>query len=64
MYSDCSPLPLLLLSSVAVNIREGCDLLLWAGLLQRTSHLRQYSGKQFVDMFNKSSNIHEQHYPF
>ncbi len=61
MYSDCSPLPLLLLSSVAVNIREGCDLLLWAGLLQRPSHLRQYSGKQFVDMFNKSSNIHEQH---
>ena len=64
MYSDCSPLPLLLLSSVAVSIREGCDLLLWAGLLQRTSHLRQYSRKQFVDMFNKNSTIQEQHYTF
>ena len=63
MYSDCS-LPLLLLSSVAVNIHEGCDLLLWAGLLQRTSHLRQHLRKQFVDMFNKNSTIHEQHYPF
>ena len=64
MYSDCSPLPLLLLSNVAVNIREGCNLLLWAGLLQRTSHLRQYSRKQSVDMFHKNSNIHQQHYPF
>ena len=64
MYSACSPLPLLLLSNVVGNIREGCYLLLRAGLLQRPSHLRQYSRKQFVDMFNKNSNIHEQHDPF
>ena len=64
MYSASSPLPLLLLSNVVGDIREGCYLLLWAGLLQRPSHLRQYLGKQFVDMFNKNSNIHEQHYPF
>ena len=64
MYSASSPLPLLLLSNVVGDIREGCYLLLWAGLLQRPSHLRQYSGKQFVDMFNKNSNIHQQHYPF
>ena len=64
MYSACSPLPLLLLSNVVGNIREGCYLLLRAGLLQRPSHLRQYSRKQFVNMFNKNSTIHEQHYPF
>ena len=64
MYSARSPLPLLLLSNVVGDIREDCYLLLWAGLLQRPSHLRQYSRKQFVDVFNKNSNIHKQHYPF
>ena len=64
MYSANSPLPLLLLSNVMGEIREDCYLLLWAGLLQRPSHLRQYLRKQFVDVFNKNSNIHKQHYPF
>ena len=60
MYSASSPLPLLLLSNVVGDIHEDCYLLLWAGLLQRPSHLRQYLKKQFVDMFNKNSTIHEQ----
>jgi len=63
-YSANSPLPLLLLSNVVGNIHEGCYLLLWDGLLRRLSHLRQYLKKQFVDVFNKTSNIHKQHYPF
>ena len=54
-HSDCRPLPLLLLSNLVGDIHKGCYLLLWAGLLQRPSHLRQYSRKQFVDMFNKNS---------
>ena len=62
MYSASSPLPLLLLSNVVANIHQGCYPLLRAGLLQRPSHLRQYSRKQFVDVFNKNSNIHKQHY--
>ncbi len=62
-HSDCRPLPLLLLSNLVGDIHKGCYLLLWAGLLQRPSHLRQYSRKQFVDMFNKNSNIHKQHDP-
>ena len=64
MHSGISPLPLLLLSKVVGDICEGCYLLLWAGLLQRLPHLRQYSRKQSVDMFDKNSNIHKQHYPF
>ena len=55
---------ILLLSNVVGDLYEDCYLLLWAGLLQRPSHLRQYSKKQFVDVFNKTSNIHKQHYPF
>ena len=45
MHSASSPLPVLLLSNVVANIREGCYLLLMAGLLQRPSHLRQYFKK-------------------
>ena len=59
MFSASSPLPLLLLSNVVANIHQGCYPLLRAGLLQRPSHLRQYLKKQFVDVFNKNSNIHE-----
>ena len=64
MYSASSPLPLLLLSNVVGYIGKGFYLLLWAGLLQRPSHLRQYLKKQFVDVFNKNSTIHKQHCPF
>ena len=64
MHSASSPFPLLLLSNVVGNIREGCYLLLRAGLLQRPSHLRRYLKKQFADMFNKNSPIHEQQCPF
>ena len=64
MHLASSPLPVLLLSSVMGDIREGCYQLLWAGLLWGPSHLRQYSKKQFVDMFNKNSTIHEQQCPF
>ena len=64
MHSASSPLPVLLLSNVVGIIPNGCYLLLWAGLLPKPSHLRQYSRKQFVDVFNKNSNIHKQHYPF
>ena len=39
MHSDCSPLPVLLLSNVVGDIHEGCYLLY---LLQGPSHLRQY----------------------
>ena len=60
MHSASSLPPVLLLSNVMGDIREGCYLLRWAGLLQRPSHLRQYLKKQFVDVFN----IHEQHCPF
>ena len=45
MHSGISPLPLLLLSKVVGDICEGCYLLLWAGLLWRPSHLRQYLKK-------------------
>ena len=58
------PLPLLLLSHVVANIRQGCYLLVRAGLLRTSSLLRQYLKKQFVDVLNKNSNIHEQHCPF
>ena len=64
MCSASSPLPVLLLSNMVGNIREGCYLLLRAGLRWRPSHLRQYLKKQFVDVFNKNSTIHEQHCPF
>ena len=68
MYSPSSPLPVLLLSNLVGDIREGCYLLLRAGLLRRLSHLgghhRQYLKKQFVDVFNKTSNIPEQQCPF
>ena len=64
MYSASSPLPLLLLSKVVGDIHEGCYLLLRACLLWRPSHLRQYLNKQFVDVVNKNSTIHEQHCPF
>ena len=64
IYSASSPLPLLLLSNVVVDIREGFYRLLLAGLLQRPSHLRQNLKKQFVDVFNKNSTIHKQHCPF
>ena len=97
MHSSSSPFPVLLLSNVAGNIHEGCYLLLWAGLLWRSSHLRQYFKNKppvcryvqqktatcsggllwrpshlrqylhnffFLDMFNKNSNIPEQHCPF
>ena len=60
MYSARSPLPLLLLSNVVGDTREDCYLLLWAGLLQRPSHLRQYLKKQFVDVFNKNSTVDKQ----
>ena len=60
MHSACSPLPVLLLSNVVDDTDEGCYPLLWAGLLRRPSILRQYLKKQFVDMFNKNSTIHEQ----
>jgi len=64
MYSASSPLPVLLLSSVVGDIHEGCYLLHRAGLLQSLSHLvghrGQYRKKQFVDVFNKTSNIPEQ----
>ena len=58
MYSASSPLPVLLLSSVLGDIREGCYILLRAGLLQRHSLLRQYLKKHSVHMFNKNSTIH------
>ena len=64
MHSVSSPLPVLLLSDVVGDIHKGCYLLLWVDLLRRPSHLRQYFKKQFVDVFNKNSNIHEQHCPF
>ena len=60
MHLDSSAVPVLLLSNVAGDFRDGCYLLLRAGLLWRPSHLRQYLKKQFVDMFNKNSTIHEQ----
>ena len=62
MYSASSPLPLLLESNVVGDIREGCYLLLRAGLLQRPSHLRvrQCLKKQFVDVFKKNSTTHKQ----
>ncbi len=41
-HSDCSPLSVPLLPNVVGDIREGCYLLRRAGLLQRSSHLRQY----------------------
>ena len=46
MHSASSPLPVLLLSNVMGDIREGCDLLRWAGPLWRPSHLRQYLNKK------------------
>ena len=58
MHSGISPLPVLLLSKVVGDIREGCYLLLRACLLWRPSHLRQDLKKQFVDVFNKNSTIH------
>ena len=67
MHSASSPLPVLLLSNVVGDIREGCYLLRWAGPLRRPSHLRQYLKKQqphFVDMFNKNYNIPKQQCPF
>ena len=64
MYSASSPLPVLLLSNVVGDIREGCYILLRAGLLRRPSLLGQYLKKQFVDMFNKNSTIHGQQCPF
>ena len=64
MYSASSPLPLLLLSNVVGYIREGCYLLLRAGLLWRPSHLRQYLKKQFVDVLNKISTTDKQQCPF
>ena len=64
MYSASSPLPLLLLSKVVGNIREGCYLLLRAGLLRRPSYLRKYLKKQFVDVLNKNSTIDKQQCPF
>ena len=65
MYSACSPLPLLMLSNVVGNIREGCYLLLRAGLPQRPSHLRKYLKKtQFVDVLNKKSTTDKQQCPF
>jgi len=47
MSSASSPLPVLLLSNVVGDIREGCYILLRAGLLQRPSLLRQYLKKTF-----------------
>ena len=64
MCSASSPLPLLLLSKVVGNIREGCYLLLRAGLLRRPSYLRKYLKKQFVDVLNKNSTIDKQQCPF
>ena len=64
MSSASSPLPVLLLSNVVGDIREGCYILLRAGLLQRPSLLKQYLKKHFVDMFNKTSTIHGQQCPF
>ena len=58
MHSASSPFPVLLLSNVVSDIREGCYILLRAGLLQRPSLLRQYLKKHSVDMFNKNSTIH------
>ena len=63
MHSASSPLPVLLLSNVVGDIREGCYLLLRAGLLQWPSHLRQYSRKQSVDVLNKNSTTDEQQCP-
>ena len=57
MYSASSPLPVLLLSNVVGDIREGCYILLRAGLLRRHSLLRQYLKKQFVDVLKKNSTI-------
>ena len=58
MHSDCSPLPVLLLSSVVGDILEGCYLLCRAGLLQRPSHLRQYWRKNITPSLQMcSTNI-------
>ena len=45
IYSASSSLPLLLLLNVVGDIREGCYLLLWAGLLHRPSRLRHHLKK-------------------
>ena len=55
MHSTSSPLPVLLLSNVVGDIHEGCCLLLWAGLLRRPSHLRQY-------LENKQTNKKDSRY--
>ena len=64
MYSASSPLPVLLLSNEVGDIREGCYILLRAGLLRRCSLLRQYLKKQFVDVVNKKPTVHGQQCPF
>ena len=67
MYSASSPLPLLLLSNVVGYIGKGFYLLLWAGLLRRPSHLRQYLGEKKISLqicSTKTPNIPEQHCPF
>ena len=58
MYSASSPLPLLLLSNVVGDIREGCCLLLRACLLWRPSHLKKRTVLQKTDCRCVQQKLH------